>query len=132
MKHCSIFLLYLLSFIASAQNNDLIKKINNYQKQDTTKVELLIDYCVDNTFAVSYKMLKFATEAYTISKKTNYKKGEIRSLNCIGNYYYQQGIHDKAITNYTSAIRIAEKLNDNENIIIGKSNLANIYIQIKI
>jgi len=131
MKHCSLLLIYLLSFIASAQNNDLIKRINNYQKQDTARVELLIDYCVDNTFAVSDKMLKFANEAYTISKKNNYTKGEIRSLNCIGNYYYQQGIFDKAIDFYTKAIRIAEKNQDVENIIIGKSNLASIYIHIK-
>src|SRR5574343_107149 len=76
-------------------------------------------------------MLTYANKDNRISKKINYKKGEIRSLNCIGNYFYQQGILDKAIVYYTKAIRISEKSNDVENIIIGKSNLASIYIQIK-
>ena len=130
MKKQYSFFVFLFVFVAFAQNNNLLKKIDHYKKQDTIRVELLVDYCVNNTFAVSDKMLNFANEAYTISKRLNYKKGEIRSLNCIGNYYYQQGIYDKAIDNYTKAIRIAEKLKDNENIIIGKSNLASIYIHI--
>lgn len=131
MKLSRLLLLFAFPFSLTAQSNDLEKKITNYTKQDTIRVELLIDYCVSTTFSVSNKMLTYANEANRISKKINYKKGEIRSLNCIGNYFYQQGILDKAIVYYTKAIRISEKSNDVENIIIGKSNLASIYIQIK-
>lgn len=131
MKRFIIFLILAIPYLISAQNNELEKKINRYQKKDTTRVELLIDYCVSTTFSVSNKMLVYAKEANRISKKINYRKGEIRSLNCIGNYYYQQGILDKAIYYYTDAIRLAEKTKDVDNIIIGKSNLASVYIQIK-
>ena len=131
MKRFIIFLILAIPYLISAQNNELEKKINRYQKKDTTRVELLIDYCVSTTFSVSDKMLVYAKEANRISKKINYRKGEIRSLNCIGNYYYQQGILDKAIYYYTDAIRLAEKTKDVDNIIIGKSNLASVYIQIK-
>ena len=126
-----LLLFSVLRLFAQTTDEITITKINHYKKQDTIRAELLIDYCVKNTFAVSDQMLLFAEEAYQISTKNNYKKGEIRSLNCIGNYYYQQGIYDSAIKFYTKAIRIAEKNNDIENIIICKSNLASIYVKIK-
>jgi tetratricopeptide (TPR) repeat protein len=106
-------------------------KINNYKKQDTIKVEMLIDYCVSNTFSVSKQMLDYANQAYQLSKKLNYNLGQIRALNCTGNYYYQQAKYDVAIKYYTQAMALAEKLNDNKNIVIGKSNLASIYSRTK-
>jgi len=87
----------------------------------------MIDFCVDNTFSNDKKNLVLAQKALQISKELHYKLGEIRALNCIGNYYYQQAIYDKAIAFYTAAIKIAEKNKDDKNIIIGKSNLASLY-----
>jgi tetratricopeptide (TPR) repeat protein len=111
----------------SQQTEDLINKIEKYKKNDSIKVEMYIDYCVANTFSNSDKNLDYANKALAISKKINYKTGEIRSLNCIGNYYYQQAIYEKATYYYTSALKISEKAEDNKNIVIGKSNLASIY-----
>jgi len=117
-----------LSLEAFAQTTpDLLKKIENYKKKDSVQVELLIDYCVANTFSNKIKNLEFATKALSISNEINYRVGKIRALNCLGNYYYQQAIYDKATIYYTSALRIAEKTNDVQNSIIGKSNLASIY-----
>lgn len=105
----------------------LLKKIESNTKKDSIQVELLIDYCVTNTFANSEKNLEFAKKAYSISNEINYRLGKIRSLNCIGNYYYQQAIYDKATYYYTNALKTSEQTNDVPNIVIGKSNLASIY-----
>ena len=104
-----------------------LNKIKNYKYTDTVKVELLVDYCVANTFSNSKQNLTFALEAYQIAKKIKYKVGQIRALNCLGNYYYQQAIYDKAIYYYTTALKISETASDVQNIVIGKSNLASIY-----
>lgn len=129
----NIALLFIFSVFCYGQPNskDALKKIENYTKKDTLKVEMMVDYCVANTFSNSDKVLKIAQESYTLSKEIKYTLGEIRSLNCIGNSYYQQSIYDKAIAHYTKALSIAEKLNDTKNIIIGKNNLGNVYVRTK-
>lgn len=128
MRKTALLLLLLFTTAAVSQNKKVtLEKIESYAKNDTTKVEMMIDFCVDNTFSNDKKNLVLAQKALQISKELHYKLGEIRALNCIGNYYYQQAIYDKAIAFYTAAIKIAEKNKDDKNIIIGKSNLASLY-----
>jgi len=127
-----VFLVLFWSYIVVGQNEKpSIEKIKNYRKIDTTKVEMIIDYCVSNTFSNSYKIYKYAKQALAISKKIKYKVGEIRALNCIGNYYYQIASYDKAVNYYNEALSIAEKNNDKHNQIIGLSNLASLYTRIR-
>lgn len=109
----------------------LLINLKKYLKDDTIKVEMLIDYCVTNTFNQKDTMLILAQEANKISQKLNYKLGQIRSLSCIGNYYYQRAVYDKSVLYYNQSLALAEKRKDDNNIIIGKSNLASVYIQIK-
>lgn len=127
----SLILLFSYARINAQALDSMVVKIEAYQKQDTTKVEMLIDYCVANTFSVSKQMLSYANQAYQISKNIKYNLGQIRALNCIGNYYYQQAQYDRAIKYYTQALAFAEKLNDTKNTVIGKSNLASIYSRTK-
>ncbi len=123
-----VFFSFLFVNNAAGQPTDLLlKKIENYKKRDSVKVELLVDYCVANTFSNSDKNLEYAKNALAISNEINYGLGKIRSLNCIGNYYYQQAIYDKATYYYTNALKTSEETNDVPNIVIGKSNLASIY-----
>ena len=68
-----ILLLFILSSYCIGQTNpkDALKKIESYTKKDTVKVEMMVDYCVANTFSNSDKVLKIAQEAYSLSKKIN-------------------------------------------------------------
>lgn len=113
--------------LAQTNSKDALSKIESYPEKDTIKVEMIVDYCVANTFSNSDGILNLAKQAYRISKEIKYTVGEIRSINCMGNYYYQQAIYDKATQYYTQALSIAEKQSDSKNTIIGKNNLANIY-----
>lgn len=126
-----VFLLLFGSCIVLGQNEKpSIEKINNYRKNDTIKVEMIIDYCVSNTFSNSDAVYKYAKQALDISKNIKYKVGEIRALNCIGNYYYQIASYDKAVKYYNEALSIAEKNKDKHNQVIGLSNLASVYTRI--
>ena len=128
MRKTALLLLLLFTTAAVSQNKKVtLEKIESYTQKDTTKVEMMIDFCVNNVFSNDKKNLVVAQKALHLSKELNYVLGEIRALNCMGNYYYQQAIYDKAIAFYTAAIKIAEKNKDDKNIIIGKSNLASLY-----
>lgn len=128
MRKTALLLFLLFAAAAVSQNKKLtLEKIESYTQKDTTKVEMMIDFCVNNVFSNDKKNLVVAQKALHLSKELNYVLGEIRALNCMGNYYYQQAIYDKAIAYYTAAIKIAEKNKDDKNIIIGKSNLASLY-----
>lgn len=132
MRKLVLFVVLLWSIIAVGQNEKLsIEKIDNYKKSDTIKVEMIIDYCVSNTFSNSEIIYKYAKQALAISKNIKYEVGEIRALNCIGNYYYQMASYDKAVGYYNEALSIAEKNNDKHNQIIGLSNLASLYTRIR-
>lgn len=128
MRKTALLLLLLFTTAAVSQNKKVtLEKIESYTQKDTTQVEMMIDFCVNNVFSNDKKNLVLAQRALHLSKELNYVLGEIRALNCMGNYYYQQAIYDKAIAFYTAAIKIAEKNKDDKNIIIGKSNLASLY-----
>jgi sensor histidine kinase YesM len=133
MKYIIIFFCFLgliTPLKASAQPDSLLQNIAQYKKQDTNRVNLLVDYCIANIFTGDKKALKFAKEAYDLARKLKFTSGETAALNCLGNFYYQQAIYDKAVVYYTQALRIAEKENNNNNIVIGKSNLASLYTRI--
>ncbi len=120
----------MMSFDAFAQKDSTLIKLKNHPQKDSTRVELLVDACVSASFSADTSVLNMALEAADISNKIGYELGKIRSLNSIGNYYYQRSINDKAISNYINALKLAEKRKDIDNIIIGKSNLANVYNRI--
>lgn len=122
----------LISSLFFAQNNDsIVSKIKNYKKQDTIRVELLIDACVSGTFDSDKELLSYANEAYQLATKIKYDLGKIRAINCIGNYYFQRGDFKKSINLYFQALTLSEKRNDTDNIIISKSNIANVYTRTK-
>lgn len=101
-------------------------KLQAYQFQDTVKVEMLVDACVNSTFKSDERILKWATEAQEISEKLDYPLGKIRSANCLGNYYYQIGLYDRSMEYYMTALRLAEAKKDLKNTVIGKSNVGNV------
>ncbi|MFY7666401.1 tetratricopeptide repeat-containing sensor histidine kinase [Flavobacterium sp.] len=132
MKKALLFLLLFLSVALRAQTPDEIeRKLQARTLSDSARVELLVDFCVANTFANQPKNLTYAQKALQISRKIKYPLGEIRALNCVGNYYYQQAIYDKAVTYYTQALRLATRLKMTDNIVIGNSNLASVYTRDK-
>lgn len=123
----ALILLFSSGIWAQSPNDALKEKIKRYNKEDTVLVEMLIDFCINQTFEVNEEMLETAKRSLQLSKKIHYKKGEIRSLNNIGNYYYQLSVYDKAVEYYSQALNQSIQNNDINNIIISKSNLASLY-----
>ena len=132
-QFCLLFLLTAVVFFAAAQpaKDTAISKLRQHPQPDSIRVELLIDACVNNIFSADTIYLQWANEAIELSDKIRYRIGKIRALNCMGNYYYQRALHDKAISYYIDALKMAEADGNENSIIIGKSNLANVYNRTK-
>lgn len=131
MKIKLAFLFMLFAFASYAQTDSTEIKLNAYTKEDTVKVEMLIDACVGTTFKSDEKLLTWATQAHDMAERLNYTLGKIRAINCLGNYYYQRGLYDRSMELYVEALKIAESKNDLRNIIIGKSNVGNVLTHMK-
>lgn len=121
-----LFLLNMQS-LAQAKEDSFAIKLRHYTKADSVRVDLLVDACVGSTFRSDTTYLAWANEAIALSEKIGYRLGKIRGLNCLGNYYYQRSIHDKALQYYLDALRMAEADQNSDAIIISKSNVANVY-----
>jgi two-component system, LytTR family, sensor kinase len=127
MKKVLLLLFIPLAALGQKPYEQILLELKKHPHQDTIRTELLIDACVAATFSANSEVLKMANEANLIANKINYRVGKIRSLNCIGNYYFNRALNDRAVEYYLMALKLAEKDNDNPNIIIGKSNLANVF-----
>lgn len=126
-KNISLLFIFFYYISFSQNKNEILDKIKNHANQDTVRVELLVDACVSGTFDSDKEILKYATEALKISNKINYQLGKVRATNCVGNYYFQRGDFKKSIRLYFDALNLSEKRKDTNNIIISKSNIANVY-----
>jgi tetratricopeptide (TPR) repeat protein len=133
MKKALLFAwLILVQPIVHSQTTDSVEmKLKAYTKEDTVKVEMLIDACVNTTFKSDERLLTWATEAKEMAERLHYPLGKTRALNSIGNYYYQRGSFDKSMTYYLEALKLAEGRKDTRNIIISKSNVANVFTHLK-
>jgi two-component system, LytTR family, sensor kinase len=120
-------LLWSLTSWGQASYDDLLKKLQKHPQKDTIRVEMLVDACVSATFRSDTAILRMATEAYQLSTSLRYQLGTIRALNCLGNYYFNRALNDKAVSYYIRALQMAERSKDLRNVVIGKSNLANVF-----
>jgi two-component system LytT family sensor kinase len=124
--------LILMHLTALAQPTDSVDmKLKAYTKEDSVKVEMLIDAGVNTTFKSDDRLLLWATQAKEMAERIHYPLGKIRALNSIGNYYYQRGSFDKSMSYYLEALKLAETRKDTRNIIISKSNVANVFTHLK-
>lgn len=131
MKQIGTFTIVLFSLLNGLSQESTLQAIQRYQKDDSIKVEMIVDYCVNSTFNQNSQILQLAEKANAISKKIGYALGEVHSLSCIGNYYYLVADYPKAVSFYNQSLQLAEKLKSTDNIIIGYNNLANLYNKAK-
>jgi len=101
IKKSCLLIIFSRAFIlikAQPGKDGAIRKLQQHPQQDSIRVELLIDACVNTTISADTTYLNWAKEAMELSDKIEYSVGKIRALNCMGNYFYQRALHDKAIS----------------------------------
>ena len=119
-------LLFLVLFATEAFSQskaiDSLKKIVEIKKEDTTKVNALIELSrvsVDSSNAV-----QSANDALMMAKKINYKKGEgIANLRIAEmNMHFHK--NDEAVKNSFDALRLFQEIKDDNNAVNAYNSIA--------
>jgi hypothetical protein len=104
---------------------DSLKHLIATTTEDTTKVlamALLSFYTenVDTCLKIDYKALELA-------RHIDFKKGEAKCLNQLGNDFWNAANYPKALDYYFQSLQINEELNNLDGVAANYSNIANIY-----
>lgn len=103
-----------------------LQEVQNYSKEDTIKVKLLLKLSASYYGVDTEKLNETAEEAYKLSSKLNFKKGIAESLKLQGAAGYSTGDFRSAETFFTQALNAYEEINYNPGIIVCYSNLGSI------
>lgn len=114
-QHILIIIILLFSnytFSQTKEIDSLTFILENYQKEDTVKVNILNELS-DAFYSTDIeKTLFFASKADSLSDNLNYKKGKAESLYLLGKYYYMKSFYPIALEYYQQLLEIYDDLND--------------------
>ncbi len=80
--------------------------------EDTTRINLLNRISANYAESRPDSTLKYANDALTLAKKTNYKKGEIEAMRNLGWAFLMAGDYSKALEYSLEALKKSEVLGD--------------------
>jgi tetratricopeptide (TPR) repeat protein len=106
--------------------DSLLKKLAS-TTNDTARVWALHDLAIVYLYSNNDSSAWFAQQAMVLSKKINYTRGEIRSMNDIGNVLSITGSYSSAIEIFLSALEKSENLKDETMKATSLGNLAEAY-----
>ncbi len=131
MKHFSIifFLTVIISTCLLAQNNyiDSLTIVATKAQNDTSKVNALIELTVKLLHYEPEKSEQYASEALSISKNINYKKGEANANAKLGNIAYVNADFNKALEFFNISFEQALKIENIRLQISCINNIGNVY-----
>ena len=124
MKLVRLFIIILFSVAelkAYSQNSDLQSLIENVNqgKDDTAKVNMLIQICDSLYRTKPDETIQYAIRAQELSKKLKFKKGEAYSEKSLGMGFYIQADYIKANDHFQKALTIFGLIHDK----VGQSNM---------
>ncbi|MCE7064910.1 tetratricopeptide repeat protein [Dyadobacter sp. CY326] len=112
-----ISIIALLSFFTTSlfAQSPKIDSLENALKQaseDTTKVNLMVDIGIEYWSNDPAKTLTYNDQALALAKKIKYRRGEAKSYQGIGIYYWQKNEYPKAKAFYEQSKSIYKELGD--------------------
>lgn len=104
-----------------------IKKHSDFQPKDSTHINLLNNLGASLRFYKPDSLLKLSEEALSYSNSSDYLKGQIESLQGLGGYYSDKGLHQKSLTHFQKAHELAKEAKNIDYILFTHNNLAGEY-----
>jgi tetratricopeptide (TPR) repeat protein len=123
VKTFSCFFLILLPVICAAQQSpaDSLKKIISSEKDDTNKVNTLIELSKNFLSTDAKQALQYANQANVLAEKLNFQNGKGWALKKIGQAYNQQSDYVNALQAWKEALAIFSTTGNK----VGASNMLN-------
>lgn len=129
MKISSVLLLSLITFSVFAQSTkiDSLTNVLANTNVDTTKVNLMVDIGVEYWASDPEKTILYTQKALDLAKKIKYRRGEAKSYQGIGIYYWQKNDYAKSLANYDLGKNIYKELGDQHGYGRSLTNMGMIY-----
>jgi tetratricopeptide (TPR) repeat protein len=105
-------ILFSTSLFAQSSKIDSLQKLLNNTTADTTRVNLMVDIGVEYWAVDPQKTITYAEKALELAKKIKYPRGEAKSYQGIGIYYWQKNDYPKALANYGHGMSLYKTLGD--------------------
>jgi tetratricopeptide (TPR) repeat protein len=114
MKISSVLLLsfFTTSLFAQSSKIDSLENVLANTTVDTTKVNLMTDIGVEYWASDPEKTIRYSEKALALAKKIKYYRGEAKSNQGIGIYYWQKNDYAKSLSHYEISKRIYKELED--------------------
>jgi class 3 adenylate cyclase/lipopolysaccharide biosynthesis regulator YciM len=106
---------------------DSLKALLPTSKEDTTKVDLLLQVSKSYLNSEPQLAIGFAEEANQLATKLNFQRGIAVSFKNLGIAYYQQGKYIEALDKWNHSLEVFEQLQDKSGIANLQSNIGAIY-----
>jgi len=123
--------LFLLSLVgqsfAQTSQIDSLKAVLESSKEDTSKVNTLIEICVSEYRSSPADAIAYGNEALALADKLDYKKGLAQAFKYIGMGHYFLGDYWETINLWQQSLSYFEAINDIEGISNILNNLGAVY-----
>ncbi|GLU56088.1 tetratricopeptide repeat protein [Dyadobacter frigoris] len=127
LSFCLLFLVLNAQLYAQSQKADSLQNLLQKSKDDTNKVGILVDLATDLWSSNPEKTMEYAQKAMELSKQLKYFRGEARSHQVYGVYYWQKNDYVTALANYSKSKQIFENIKDKNGIARAICNMGIVY-----
>jgi tetratricopeptide (TPR) repeat protein len=127
VRFCIFLLITSLPVFAQSPKIDSLENLLRKSPSDTNQVNLLVDLAMEYWGSDPEKTLSYSQKAMTISKKLDYARGEARSHQGIGVYYWQKNNYAASLDNYAKSQKIYTEIDDKSGIARALSNMGIVY-----
>ena len=116
-----------LSVFAQSPKVDSLENLLRKETSDSTKVSLMVDIAIEIWGSSPEKTLSYSQKALALAQKSKYRRGEAKSQQGIGVYYWQKNDYANALSHYQKSQQIYDEINDKSGAARAVSNIGMVY-----
>ena len=111
---CFVTVIFLFTSLSAQQRIDSLQRLLMHATEDTARSNLMNRIASNYVESKPDSSLKYANDALTLSKQTNYKKGEIEAIRNLAAAFLMAGDYSKALEYSLDALKKSEMINNKE------------------
>ncbi|MCF0055411.1 tetratricopeptide repeat protein [Dyadobacter sp. CY356] len=127
LSFCLLLLVFNIQLYGQSPKADSLQNLLQKTKDDTNKVGILVDLAMEYWSSEPEKTLEYAKNAMGLSGKLTYFRGQARSYQVFGVYYWQKNDYVAALENYSKSKDIFESIHDKNGIARAICNMGIVY-----
>jgi two-component system, NtrC family, sensor kinase len=124
-----LFLIFCFTHcFAQSQKDDSLKQVLSIAKEDSNKVNMLLQLSRDYMVTAPAEAGRYSMEAENLARKIEFKSGEAFALKNIGMVYYNQTKYVETIDYWNQSYHLFDSLGDHVNAALLLNNIGSVYM----